>query len=177
MLNLQAGHGPVRSLTFSPDATILVAEDPGGLYFFRGLPNPVRSERAGSQAVFIPGTRRVLMIDEPVGLWDLVTGAEDVVPFGPGYHPMGTATPDGRFVLFTRIAEKRQKRRAMLFARDANDLTREDACWTRRASGDPGLQPMPRRGRGRLHQRGGVRTPGVRRLDGAAAALLAAEPT
>jgi hypothetical protein len=43
---------------------------------------------------------------------------------------MGTATPDGRFVLFARIVQTRGQRRAFVFARDTNDLAREVPCWS-----------------------------------------------
>jgi hypothetical protein len=118
----------VNALTFSPDASVLVAADPGGLFVFRGLPSPVRSERPGHRAVFIPGTRRVLVVGQQGTLWDLTTGAEEDVAFGPGYTPMATATPDGRFVLFARIVETRGHRRSFLFTRDARDLARASNC-------------------------------------------------
>jgi hypothetical protein len=131
VLNLKARHNQrVLSLTFSPDATILVAAAPGELFVFRGLPNPVRSERTGHQAIFIPGSQRVLVVGEPGALWDLATGVEEVVSFGSGYWPTGAATPDGRFVLFTRIVGPWNQRQALLFARDAQDLPREGACWS-----------------------------------------------
>lgn len=129
MLDLKAGSSQINALTFSPEGDILIAAGPGGLFIYRGMPTPVLSQRKGHRAIFIPGTQKVLIVDTPGTLWDLTTDTEKEVPFGPGYVPMGTATPDGRFVIFARIEDTGGPRRSVLFARSTKDLTNETPLW------------------------------------------------
>lgn len=127
MLNLTAGYSHIQDLAFSPDGTTLVAAHPGGMFVCRGLPTPVCTPREGHRAVFLPGTARVLLVGESATLCDLATGDEVPISFGPGYVPMAAATPDGKFVLFTRHVGWNG---AVLFARATDNLTNNTAAWS-----------------------------------------------